>query len=301
MIAPGAVLGSAAILGGVGLTFGILIALANARLKVWEDPRIEGVNALLPGANCGACGFAGCRAFAEAVIRGETPPATCTVMSEGEREEVAGYLGVDAGEADRRVARLLCAGAADVAPWKADYVGIESCAAAAAVSGGGKGCPWGCLGLGDCAVSCDFEAIAMSPLGLPVVTPELCTACEDCVEACPLDLFVVMPMDHHLVVQCRSLLEGDEAESVCSVACNACRRCVQDAPDGLIDMVDGLAVVNYERIELENPGVVERCPTGAIVWLEGRQFPAIGSPVEPELAYAAREPALATAVEGGRA
>ena len=275
MIAPGAVMGSVAILGGVGLTFGALIALANARLKVWEDPRIDDVSDLLPGANCGACGFAGCRAFAEAVIKGETPPATCTVMSEGEREEVAHYLGVDAGQAEKVVARLLCAGTAPVAPWQADYVGIESCAAAAAVSGGGKGCPWGCLGLGDCSVSCDFEAIRMSPLGLPVVDPELCTACGDCVEACPLDLFTLMPLDHHLLVQCRNLLEGDAAEAVCAVACNACRRCVQDAAPGLIEMRDGLARVNYDVIELENPKAVERCPTGAIVWLEGQQFPTL--------------------------
>jgi RnfABCDGE-type electron transport complex B subunit len=275
MLAPGAIAGSVAILGGVGLTFGALIALANARLKVWEDPRIDGVSDLLPGSNCGACGFAGCRAFAEALIKGETPPATCTVMGEGERDEVAEYLGVDAGEANKRVARLLCAGTAAVAPWKADYVGIESCAAAAAVSGGGKGCPWGCLGLGDCAVSCDFEAIVMSPEGLPVVLPERCTACEDCVDACPLDLFTILPLDTHLVVQCRNLLDGEAAEAVCAVACNACKRCVQDAEPGLIEMIDGLARVDYEKIELENPKAIERCPTGAIVWLEGRQFPTL--------------------------
>ncbi|HSR43165.1 MAG TPA: (Fe-S)-binding protein, partial [Longimicrobiales bacterium] len=261
MLEPSVVLVSVVVLGGVGLIFGALIALTHARMKVWEDPRIDAVNDLLPGANCGACGFAGCRAFAEAVIRGETPPAQCTVMSEGEREEVAEYLGVDAGEAARRVARLLCAGGADVAPWKADYIGIGSCAAAAAVSGGGKGCPWGCLGLGDCAVSCDFEAITMSAFGLPVVDPELCTACEDCVEACPLGLFTILPTDAHLLVQCRNLLEGDDATAVCEVACNACTRCVSDAAAGLIHMDRGLAVVDYARIESENPKAVERCPT----------------------------------------
>ncbi|HZD06242.1 MAG TPA: RnfABCDGE type electron transport complex subunit B [Longimicrobiales bacterium] len=275
MLSSGSVLGSVAILGGVGLAFGVLIALANARLKVWEDPRIDGVNDLLPGANCGACGFAGCRAFAEAVIKGETAPAECTVMSEGEREEVAEYLGVDAGEATKRVARLLCAGSSDVAPWKADYRGIGSCGAAVAVSGGGKGCAWGCVGLGDCAVACDFEAITMSAFGLPVVDPELCTACEDCVEACPLGLFTILPMDAHLLVQCRNLLDGDDATAVCEVACNACTRCVSDAAPGLIHMEKGLAVVDYEKIEWENPKAVERCPTGAIIWLEGRQFPGL--------------------------
>jgi Na+-translocating ferredoxin:NAD+ oxidoreductase RNF subunit RnfB len=275
MLAPTAIVGSVAVLGGVGLTFGALIALANARLKVWEDPRIDDVTGLLPGANCGACGFAGCRAFAEAMIKGEAPPAQCTVMSEGEREEVAGYLGVDAGEADKRVARLLCAGSSDVAPWKADYRGIGSCAAAVAVSGGGKGCSWGCVGLSDCAVACDFEAIAMSAFGLPVVDPAKCTACGDCVEACPLDLFTILPLDAHLLVQCRNLLEGEDATAVCEVACNACTRCVSDAAAGLIHMERGLAVVDYEKIEMENPKAVARCPTGAIVWLEGRQFPGL--------------------------
>ncbi|HUG40644.1 MAG TPA: (Fe-S)-binding protein [Longimicrobiales bacterium] len=270
----GPVLGSVAILGGVGVTFGTLIALANRKLRVWEDPRIGEVESLLPGNNCGACGQAGCRAFAEAVIRGEQTPAQCTVMGEADREELAGYLGVDAGQATRVVARLLCAGGADVAVQKASYFGVESCAAAVAVGGGGKGCPWGCVGFADCAVVCDFDAIVMNRHGLPVVDPERCTACGDCVDACPLGLFTLMPLDHHLVVQCRSLLEGDAATDLCAVACNACGRCVADAPPGLIAMQRGLAVIDYAKIELENPKATERCPTAAIVWIEGAQFRA---------------------------
>lgn len=265
-------LGSAAILGGVGLTFGTLIAVANKKMKVWEDPRIDEVEGLLPGANCGACGYAGCRTFAEAVISGKTPPAACTVMSEGDREDVAGYLGVSAGEASPVVARLLCAGGSDVAVERAEYYGVESCAAAVAVGGGGKGCTWGCVGLSDCAVSCDFDAITMNRFGLPVVDPALCTACGDCVEACPLSLFQLMPLDDHLIVQCKSLLEGEAATEVCAVACNACGRCALDAPAGLIEMRDGLAVVDYSKSELENKDAIARCPTGAIVWVEGSQF-----------------------------
>jgi H+/Na+-translocating ferredoxin:NAD+ oxidoreductase subunit B len=274
MIAPGEVVGSVAILGGVATLFGTFISVANARFKVWEDPRVDGVKDLLPGADCGACGQAGCRAFAEAVVKGDAVPAECTVMGAEDIEDVAAYLGVSAGSADRRVARLLCAGGCDVAPYKAVYHGIESCAAAAAVTGGGKGCSWGCLGYADCAVACDFDAIVMNAFALPVVDPEKCTACGDCVDACPLDLFVLMAEEHHLIVQCRSLLSGDAAESVCSVACNACGRCAVDAEPGLIEMIDGLAVIDYERIELENPKAVERCPTDAIVWLDGQQFAA---------------------------
>ncbi len=280
----GTLLLSSGILGGLGLTFGVLIAVANLKLKVEEDPRLDEVADLLPGTNCGACGFAGCRAFAEALVKGDAPPATCTVMSAEEREDVADYLGVEAGQADKRVARLLCAGSAAVAPWKAEYLGIESCGAAVAVGGGGKGCAWGCVGLADCAVSCDFDAITMNAFGLPVVDPDLCTACNDCVEACPLDLFVLMPADHHLIVQCKSLLDGDRATDVCEVACNACSRCVQDAAPGLISMQEGLAVIDYTKIELQSKDALRRCPTGAITWVDFAQFADADEPAGEALA-----------------
>jgi RnfABCDGE-type electron transport complex B subunit len=275
MIAPGEIVGSVAILGGVATVFGAFISLANAKFKVWEDPRIDGARDLLPGADCGACGEAGCRAFAEALVTGRQVPAQCTVMSADARADVAAFLGVEAGSADKRVARLLCAGGTDVALAKGRYHGVESCAAAVAVTGGGKACSWGCVGYADCAVSCDFDAIVMGPTGLPVVDPEKCTACGDCVEACPLGLFVLMPLSQHLLVQCKNLLSGDAATGVCSVACNACGRCVADAAPGLISMVSGLATIDYNRIELENPKAIERCPTGAIIWLDGQQFPEL--------------------------
>lgn len=267
-----AILTSVAILGGVGLTFGTLIAVAHRKLRVWEDPRIDSVTDLLPGANCGACGFAGCRAFAEAAVGGDVVPAECTVLSRMEVEVVASLLGVDAGEANRRVARLLCAGGSNVATSRARYDGIESCAAAVAVGGGGKGCTWGCVGLADCAVACTFDAIRMSEHDLPVVDPDKCTACNDCVEACPLDLFELMPLEQKLIVQCKSLLEGEAAEAVCEVACNACGRCAMDAAPGLIEMKNGLAVIDYDRNELADPSAIARCPTGSIVWVEGAQF-----------------------------
>jgi len=266
------VLDSALILGGVGLFFGLLISLVNKRFRVWEDPRIVGVEELLPNTNCGACGQPGCRAFAEALVSGAEQPSGCTVMGADDIEDVAGYLGVDAGEATKRVARLLCAGGKDEAHREADYSGFGTCKAAAAVAGGGKGCTWGCLGLADCERVCDLDAIYMNEDELPVVIPERCTACNDCVETCPKDLFVLMPMDHKLIVQCRNLLHGDDAEDLCSVACNACARCVADGAPGLIEMVDNLAVIDYEKIALADSKAVSRCPTNAIVWVEGQQF-----------------------------
>jgi electron transport complex protein RnfB len=260
------------ILGGVGLAFGVLIALANRRLWVWEDPRIEIVAQMLPNANCGACGLPGCRAFAEQAVERKVAPAQCTVANDSARQAIAGFLGVEAGQAVKRVARLLCAGGSDVAVQRAEYRGLATCAAAAAVAGGGKGCAWGCLGFADCARVCDFAAITMSEAGLPVVDPERCTACGDCVEACPKSLFVLLPLEHRLLVQCKNLVAGDDALEECRVACTACGKCVQDSPPGLISVATGVAELNYELIAAATERAVSRCPTGAIVWLSGAQF-----------------------------
>jgi electron transport complex protein RnfB len=263
---------SALVLGGVGLFFGFLIALANKKFRVWEDPRIDEVEELLPSTNCGACGLPGCRAFAEAVVSGEQQASSCTVMGAEDIEDVASYLGVDAGEANQRVARLLCAGGKNEAVRNSDYSGFETCKAAASVAGGGKGCTWGCLGLADCEVSCLLDAIYMNEDLLPVVIPELCTACNDCVVACPKDLFELMPIEQKLIVQCKNLLNGDAAEDLCSVACNTCNKCVADSEPGVIEIIDDLAVINYEKNALTDPKAISRCPTGAIVWVEGQQF-----------------------------
>jgi Na+-translocating ferredoxin:NAD+ oxidoreductase RNF subunit RnfB len=260
------------ILGGVGLVFAVFIALANRRLWVWEDPRINVVASLLPNANCGACGLPGCRAFAEQAVEGRMKPSQCTVGSDEVHRAIATFLGVDAGVAVRRVARLQCAGGCDVAVSQAEYRGLATCAAAAAVAGGGKGCAWGCLGLADCALVCDYDAIAMSDTGLPVVDVVKCTACGDCVEACPKDLFTLLPASDHLLVQCKNLLGSDEVLAQCTVACTACGKCVQDAAPGLISVASGVAVVNYDLIAQADRRAVERCPTGAIVWLSGAQF-----------------------------
>ena len=265
------VLASIAILGTLGLLFGGMIAAATKKLWVWEDPRIDEVTGMLPGNNCGACGQAGCRAFAEKAIAGSIQPAQCTVMNADAITAVAAYLGVAAGTATRRVARLLCGGGDGVAVRTAEYRGLGTCAAAAAVAGGGVGCSWACLGLADCERSCTFDAIFMNDRRLPVVIPSLCTACGDCVEACPRDLFTLMPVEQKLIVQCRSLLEGEAAEALCAAACNGCGRCALDAAPGLIQITKGLAVIDYTKNGLADPVATKRCPTNAIVWVEGMQ------------------------------
>lgn len=268
------ILGAVAILGGVGLVFAILIAVANRKLRVWEDPRIDVVAEMLPGANCGACGVPGCRAFAEQLVAGAVQPAGCNVANDTTRGEIAGFLGVDAGSATKVVARLLCAGGSHVSTQQAAYRGYGSCAAASVVAAGGKGCAWGCLGLADCVRSCTFDAMAMNADGLPVVDLAKCTACGDCVEACPKDLLTLSPVDRQLLVQCRNLMSGDAILEQCAVACTACGKCVMDAPSGLISVASGVAVIDYAMNDLARRDATARCPTGAIVWLQGAQFQA---------------------------
>ena len=262
------------ILAGLGLLFGTILSVAYKKFRVYEDPRIDEIEEMLPSANCGACGQPGCRAFAESVVNLGVNPSKCTVSSLDNIQQIANYLGVEASQEEKRVARLLCAGGIEEAHNLAKYKGgISTCRGEAVVAGGSKDCSWGCLGLGDCAKVCDFDAIAMNDDGLPVVDIEKCTACNDCAEVCPKGLFELMPVSQKLIVQCKSQLEGDLAESKCSVACTACSRCVMDSAPGVISIVNNLASIDYSLNELTSPLATKRCPTDAIVWLDGgKQF-----------------------------
>jgi len=255
-------------MGGLGLILAGVLAFANRKLFVAEDPRIDEVEERLPKANCGACGYPGCRPFAEACVKGEANPARCTVGGPESAANIAEYLGVELGNEERKIARLACAGGNHVARMRAAYQGLGSCRAAVAAGGGGKACAWGCLGLGDCEVSCGFDAIRMNKYGLPEVIEDKCVACNDCVIACPLNLFSLEPVSHHLWVACKSLAEGDQALADCEVACTGCSRCATDAPEGLISIKNNLAVVDYSKNQLATRLPIQRCPTGAIVWLE---------------------------------
>jgi len=261
------------LMAGIGILLAAALAYADRKLFVFEDPRIEQVDAMLPHANCGACGCVGCRMFAEKLVAGEIAPGKCTVSSAEDIQKIAAFLQVDAGAEEKRVARLACAGGAHVSRNRARYWGVATCRAAALVSGGGKACAWGCLGLGDCERACDFEAIYLNLHGLPVVVEASCTACGDCVEACPKDLFSIQAVSNRLWVACKNQLGGVEAEACCEVACTACGRCAADAP-GLIRMENNLAVIDYSKPLAR--GAIERCPTGAIVWIDQKQGPIRG-------------------------
>jgi len=252
----------------LGLLLAGVLAVASKKLHVFEDPRVEEVEELLPHTNCGACGTAGCRVFAEKVVGGQMDPARCTVNPPEMNQVIANLLGVELGEHERRVARLACAGGSHVAYLRAGYRGMRSCRAAALVGGGGKACSWGCLGLGDCETVCDFDAISLNKYGLPMVDEARCTACGDCVDVCPKDLFSLQPVSHRLWVACRNQDPGDDAEAFCEVACTGCGRCAMDAPEGVVEIRRDLAVIDYTKNSLASSVAIERCPTGAIVWFD---------------------------------
>jgi Na+-translocating ferredoxin:NAD+ oxidoreductase RNF subunit RnfB len=261
---------AAAFMAGLGGTLAAVLAFANKRLHVEEDPRIDEVEDMLPHTNCGACGTAGCRNFAEQVVAGQIQPAQCTVNPLEANQAIADFLGVALGEQIKRVARLACAGGTHVAYTRAIYKGLPTCRAAALVGGGGRGCAWGCLGLADCANVCEFDAIHMNKFSLPVVDADKCTACGDCCEVCPKELFSLQPVTHQLWIACKNRDAADEAEAHCELVCTACGRCAADAPEGVITIRDNLAVIDYSKNELASRLAIERCPTGAIVWLEER-------------------------------
>jgi Na+-translocating ferredoxin:NAD+ oxidoreductase subunit B len=262
------VLTAVAIMAGLGLSLAGILAVAYRYLRVEEDPRLVAVTELLPGTNCGACGSPGCGGFATALVGGEAQPAGCTVADAPTRAGIARLLGVDVGQAVKKVARLRCAGSEGLVGRDAEYRGDRTCRGAVVAGGGGRACTWGCLGLADCERSCTFDAIRMDAGGLPVVTAEACTACGDCVDVCPLDLFVIERMDRQLFVRCASPLTGEAARARCAVACDACGRCAADAPD-VVEIIDGLAVVRSDVGA--TPAATWRCPTGAIVWLDDPQ------------------------------
>jgi RnfABCDGE-type electron transport complex B subunit len=249
----------------LGTVLALVLAAANWRFYVQEDPRIEQVESMLPHNNCGACGQPSCRLFAELAVHRKIAPGKCTVNPPEQSARIAAFLGVEAGAEEKRVARLACAGGTHVARNRARYAGLESCRAAATVAGGPKACAWGCLGFGDCMTVCDFDAIHMDEHGLPVVNQERCTACNACVEICPKDLFSLHPVSHRLWVACKNEAEGGQAEADCEVACTGCARCAADSPD-LVTIKQHLARINYNRNSPNSRKAIERCPTGAIVY-----------------------------------
>ena len=247
----------------LGLLFSLGLVFAYRKLAVEVDPRVERVNESLPQANCGACGYAGCQALAEAIVAGKEKADSCPVGGKETMERISAILGIQAVEVVKKVARLHCRGTTSAAPRRSEYFGLKTCFASH-LMGGDKLCTYGCLGLADCVRACPFAAMFMSADGLPVVIEEKCTACGKCVDACPRNLLELHPISQNILVYCRSKDRGPVARKACKNACIACAICSRACPEAIV-IEDNLAVItDYKKIPDDKIAAIEKCPTLAI-------------------------------------
>ena len=256
-----------AALGGLGLVLGLGLAVASKLLAVKVDPNIEKVRDLLPGANCGGCGYPGCDGFAKSVVEGEAEVGKCTVLSDDNLNAIADLLGVEASIGKRRVARVLCRGDEENCGHKFEYFGVSDCRAAAMLAGGPASCRFACVGLLTCAKACPFDAIYLNEHGIAAVHEDRCTGCGRCAEACPKDAIQVMDEDNIVYINCRNTDKGKAVMSVCKAGCIGCGLCAKKCPHGALTMVDNLPVFDYDKCR--NCGVCAVvCPKGSIAMKE---------------------------------
>lgn len=253
-----------AALGGLGLVLGLGLAIASKLLSVKTDPNIEKIRELLPGANCGVCGYPGCDGFAKALSSGEADVTRCSALSCDNLASIAAILGVDAQPGEKMVARVLCRGDSENCVTQYKYSGISDCRAAAMLAGGPSACPYGCVGLLTCAHVCPFDAIYRNEKGLAAVDEEKCTGCGKCAEACPKNGIVIMPQSRSVYVSCRTTQKGKAVTSVCKAGCIGCSLCAKKCPEGAITMENNLPVIDYDKCT--GCGVcVDVCPKNTIV------------------------------------
>ncbi len=254
---------------GIGVFSAVILYFVAQKFKVFEDPRIDEVEKVLPGANCGGCGQAGCRAFAEACVReNDLSRLFCPVGGNETMGGVARILGLEAVKKDPRVAVVRCNGTCEFRPKVNRYDGAATCAIVAALYSGETGCQYGCLGCGDCCVVCKFDAIHMNPVtGLPEVNDEKCTACGACVTACPKNLIELRkknPKDRKIYVACRNEEKGGIARKSCQVACIGCSKCQKECAYDAIVMANNLAFIDSFKCRLCRKCVAV-CPTSSII------------------------------------
>lgn len=236
-------------LGVMGLLFGAALAYASKKFAVEVDPRVEKIAEVLPNANCGGCGLAGCAAFAEAVVAEQVDANACSPGGVEVAHKIAQIIGKKSSEQVSMVAAVMCSGGRAEAKDKYIYDGIEDCQAAALLAGGFKECSYGCLGMGNCVTACPFDAIIINDNGLAVVDDAKCTGCGNCVTACPRNVISLIPREAQIFLACSSHDKGVSVKKKCTVGCISCNLCVKFTPSGEVKMDNFLPVLNYQGNE----------------------------------------------------
>lgn len=253
----------------MGIVFGLGLAFASKIFKVKLDPRIEKIFELLPGANCGACGSAGCSGLAEAIAKGDKSLTSCPVAGEEAYNKIAAILGVEKEAVVKKIAYVRCGGGTK-AKDKYDYQGVKTCAAANLLAGGQKLCSFGCLGFGDCVEACLFDAIHMGEDGIPVVDPDKCTGCGKCAEVCPKNIISLGDAKEKYYVKCLSQDKAVFVKNACTMGCIGCKIC-EKLSKGAFLVENNLSLLDYAKVEQGTPleMCVEKCPTKCIAKIGG--------------------------------
>jgi Na+-translocating ferredoxin:NAD+ oxidoreductase RNF subunit RnfB len=258
------ILTTAFAIGSMGLACGAALALAARFLAIKQDPRVEQAVEILPGVNCGGCGYAGCTEYARAVVVEGEDIRLCAPGAADVINKLAALLEMDADVSERKVAVVMCGGDSSHAPRRFAYNGVSDCRAAHALNGGDKTCRYGCLGYGSCARACPTGAIQINAANLAVVHPILCISCGACVRTCPRSLIRLVPISRTIHVLCSSGDKGAAVKKACKVGCIGCAKCTKVVQHEAITMQGSLAVVDYSK-ELTNEHVIEECPAHTIV------------------------------------